>query len=188
MMSDYVIIVHVSFFSSHVHGSYAVCLPKPGVTWSSSSLFCFTGGHCWTPPHGATTILYCRRHTTPSSPIASCRASLVVPHRRRPIPPHCAPILPWLSRCPVGLLSCCAASFASCLAAPPRWPPIVVMRALPVSRPVASPPQFVSLYMNFVWLFYELMLFVSCLEREIHFLSKEKYNKKGIRDTICRGP
>jgi hypothetical protein len=32
MMSNYVIAVYVSFWSSHVHGSYSVCLPKSGVT------------------------------------------------------------------------------------------------------------------------------------------------------------
>jgi hypothetical protein len=32
MMSNYVIVVYVSFWSWHVHGSHSVCLPKPGVT------------------------------------------------------------------------------------------------------------------------------------------------------------
>jgi hypothetical protein len=32
MMSNYVIVVYVSFLSWHVHGSHSVCLPKPGVT------------------------------------------------------------------------------------------------------------------------------------------------------------
>jgi hypothetical protein len=32
MMSNYVIVVYVSFWSWHVHGSHSVCLSKPGVT------------------------------------------------------------------------------------------------------------------------------------------------------------
>jgi hypothetical protein len=32
MMSNYVIALYVSFWSWNVHGSYSVCLPKPGVT------------------------------------------------------------------------------------------------------------------------------------------------------------
>jgi hypothetical protein len=31
MMSNYVIVVYVSFWSWHVHGSHSVCLPKLGV-------------------------------------------------------------------------------------------------------------------------------------------------------------
>jgi hypothetical protein len=31
MMSNYVIIVYMSFLSWHVHGSHLVYLPKPGV-------------------------------------------------------------------------------------------------------------------------------------------------------------
>jgi hypothetical protein len=32
MMYNYVIVVYVSFWSWHIHGSYLVCLPKSGVT------------------------------------------------------------------------------------------------------------------------------------------------------------
>jgi hypothetical protein len=32
MMSNYVIVVYMSFWSWHVHGSHSVCLPKLGVT------------------------------------------------------------------------------------------------------------------------------------------------------------
>jgi hypothetical protein len=38
MMSNYVNIVYVSFWSWHVHGSHSVCLPKPGVTVAALSL------------------------------------------------------------------------------------------------------------------------------------------------------
>jgi hypothetical protein len=32
MMSNYVIVVYVKFWSGHVHGSHLVCLLKSGVT------------------------------------------------------------------------------------------------------------------------------------------------------------
>jgi TM2 domain-containing membrane protein YozV len=41
MMSNYVIVVYVSFWSWHVHGSHSVYLPKPGVTLCNNDIMIF---------------------------------------------------------------------------------------------------------------------------------------------------
>jgi hypothetical protein len=47
MMSNYVIVVYMSFWSWHVHGSHSVCLPRPSVTYPKPRKV--PTNPCWCP-------------------------------------------------------------------------------------------------------------------------------------------